>query len=52
MATSISPFKCIWSGRKCVKELRLFFGKQIKEALETNSIVKDSMKTDQWIIGS
>ena len=47
IATSYSPLRCICSGRKFVKELRLLFGEQIKEALETSSTVKESMTTDR-----
>ena len=47
IATSHSPLRCICSGRKFVKELRLLIGQQLKEALETSSIVKESMTTDQ-----
>ena len=44
-ATYHSPFKCICSGRMFVKEPKLLFGQQLKEALETNLIVKESMTT-------
>ena len=47
IATSHSLFRCICSGRKFVKDQRLSFGQQLKEALETSSIVKESMATDQ-----
>ena len=47
LATSHFLLGCICSGRKFVKELRLLFGLQFKEALETSSMVKESVTTDR-----
>ena len=48
IATSQSLLRFICSGRKFVKKLRLLFGLHLKEALETSSIVKETVTTNQY----
>ena len=40
IATCHSPLRCNCSGRNFEKELSLFFGYQLKEALQTSLMVK------------